>query len=243
MANPNLGRRTSLDDLLADARRAKRNGGEELSSFLTEIMCIRVRLLDPAVDPSSWRRCMEVGDLSGARSRVALCLDVAPDALHATLAAAAVMPDSRVRVEVVAAWEGATATDRLRTELPGLLARVKPRTLGWWPAGPAAALAADLKVRPGWPPAGITVAEIRGDVAAVCMGLAEQVASGQLVHSDDQLLNAHVGQAERLRRGDIWVFSRKGEGHCDAAYAAAGAVHLARTMVPGKGRPRLLVSS
>lgn len=241
-ANPNLGIRKDAKKLLANAQRAVASGGEALSGFMTESMCIRVRQLDPAIDPGAWRRCLNPGDLSAARSRVACCLDIAPDGLHATLAAAAVLPGGRVRVEIVAAWEGLTATDKLRQELPRLLARVRPQVLGWLPAGPAAVLAADLKSRPGWPPSGTEVAEIRGEVTAVTMGFAEQVQAEQIAHSGDPLLDAHVGGAERLRRGDAWVFSRKGEGHCDAAYAAAGAVHLARTLPAPVGRPRLVVA-
>jgi hypothetical protein len=86
------------------------------------------------------------------------------------------------------------------------------------------------------------VEEIRGELAAVCMGLAEQVTAGKIAHSDDPLLNDHIGGAERLYRGDTWVFSRKGDGHCDAAYAAAGAVHLARTLPAPVGKPRLVVA-
>jgi len=242
MANPNLGRRQHIDDLLGPARRAKRAGGEEEAGYRTECLCQRVRLLDPAIDPGAWSRCLDPGDLSAARSRVALTLDVSPDLAHATLAAAAVLPDDRVRVEVVAAWDGQACTDRLRRDLPGLLARVRPQALGWLPAGPAASLAADLRARPGWPPPGVKVEEIRGEVAAVCMGMAEQVTAGRVAHSGDPLLDAHIGGAERLRRGDVWVFSRKGDGHCDAAYAVAGAAFLARTLPPPVGKPRLVVA-
>ena len=246
MANPNLGRRIAADTLLADAAAAVRKGGEKLSGFKTENMCIRVRKLAPAIDPGGWRRCMEVGTLDGLRNRVAVCLDVAPDQLHATLAAAAVQPDGRARVEVVKAWDGQGCVDKLRRELPRLLARVKPKALGWFPSGPAAALAADLADRKGrtdWPPKGVTVEEIRGELAAACMGLDSLVTAGMVVHSDDPLLNAHVTGAERLKRGDAWVFSRKGEGHCDAAYALAGAVHLARTLPAPVGKPRLVVAT
>ena len=241
-ANPNLGRRIDPEALLAEAAAAVAKGGEKLTGFKTEAMCIRVKIHDPAVDPGAWRRCLDVGTLADVRGRVACCVDVAPDGLHASLVAAAVLADGRARVEVVKAWEGEDCVDQLRRGLAKLLARVRPRALGWFPNGPAASLAADLADRPGWPPKGVTVEAIRGDVTAACMGLAEQVMSVRVAHSDDPLLNAHVGGAERLRRGDAWVFSRKGEGHCDAAYAAAGAVHLARTLPPPVGKPRLIVA-
>lgn len=241
-ANPNLGRRKDPQVLLRKAERVKRLGGAALSTFKTESMCINVKLLRPAIDPGAWRRCSVPGDLSGARSRVATCFDVAPDQLHATLLAAAVLPDDRARVEPIAAWDGPGCLDRMRRDLPGLLARVRPQVLGWLPNGPAAAFAADMAKRPGWPPKGVTVAEIRSETPAVCMGFAEQVTSLRVLHSDDPLLNAHIEEAEPLKRGDTWVFVRRGDGHVDAAYAAAGAVHLARTLPPPIGKPRLVVA-
>ena len=250
-ANPNMNRRGQKQrDLLADARRAVNAGGEALTEFKTEVMCIRVKVLDPAIDPGGWLRCCEVGDLSGARSRVALVIDVAPDGLHATLYAAAVMSDDRVRVDPVAAWGGVGCVDRASRDLPGHLAAVRPQVLGWLPSGPAAAMAANLADRSkqgklprrGWPPPGVVVAEIRGEVTAVCMGFAEQVAAGRVVHSGDPLLDAQVAGAEKLTRGDGWVFSRRGEGHVDAVYAAAGAVHLARTLPPPVGPQRLVLA-
>jgi phage terminase large subunit-like protein len=247
MANPNLNRRLDAEALLGDAKRAVKKGGEALTGFKTEYMCIRVKHLDPAIDPAAWARCLDPGDLAAVRGRVAVCLDVAPDAQHATLVAAARCDDGRVRVEPVRDWSGAGCTDAVRRELPALLARVKPQTLGWFPNGPAAALAADLadrtkQGRRGWPPPGVTVTEIRGELSATCMGFAELIAAGQLAHAGDPLLDAHVGAAERLRRGDAWVFSRRGEGNIDAAYAAAGAAHLARTQPATVGKPRLVVA-
>lgn len=242
MANPSLGQDgMTIGPLLKQARRAKEKGGDVLTGFKTEVMCIRVRILKPAVDPMAWRQGLVPGDLAAVRGRVALCLDVAPDLRHATLAAAAALPGGKVRVEVVRAWEGQDCTAALRRSLPALVARVKPRAFGWLPGGPAAALSVDMAKRKGWPPAGVTVAELRTEAAAVCMGFAEQVAAGAILHAGDPLLDAHVTGAEPLKRGDGWVFSRKGEGHVDAAYAAAGAVHLARSLPPPLGKPRLIV--
>lgn len=243
-ANPNLGRRILPETLLGDAAKAVQKGGDVLTGFQTEQMCIRVPKMLPAIPPAHWAQCFELGDLAGARSRIACCLDIAPDGLHATLAAAAVMPDGRVRLELAAAWED---TEKLRRELGDWLRRIRPQAFGWLPGGPAAALTADLKVHKGprrnnWPPRGITVEEIRGDVKAVCMALADLAKTAQLVHAGDPLLDAQIAGAERLKRGDGWVFARgeETETHVDACYAGAGAVQLARTLPPPLGKPRVV---
>jgi hypothetical protein len=256
MANPNYNRRIDGEALVRKARAAVRKGGKALTGFLTEYGCIRVRKLDPAIDPGAWARCLDPGTMAGARSRLAVVIDVSPDELHASLIAAAVLPDDRVRVEAVASWEGVGCLSKAELAIPALLARIRPQAFGWLPSGPGAALAAKLKVRPGpgraWPPPGVTVEEIRGEVPAICMGLSKEVTAGRIAHSDDPLINAHVGGAERLPRpGGTWVFSRKlrgaedaegADGHCDAAYATAGAVHLARTLPAPVGKPRLVVA-
>ncbi len=245
-ANPNLGRRTRADRLQAKARAAVAAGGESLNAFKTNYLCQRVRVNNPAIDPGAWSRCLDPGTLDDLRSRVAVCLDVSPDSQHVSLVAAAVMLDGRVRVEGIASWEGIGATNKAARALPALLAKVKPKAFGWLPNGPAAAMAATLADRRkqgrfGWPPAGVNVAEIRGEVAGACMGLADLVTAEQICHSGEPLLDDHVGAAEKLKRGDVWVFSRKGDGYVDAAYATAGAVQLARTLPTSDGKPRLFV--
>lgn len=241
MACPNLGRRTDLDSLLGAARRAEKNGGEELTGVLTEILCMRVPKLDPALNAEAWAACLDPGDLAEVRDRVALCVDLSLDGLHATLMAAAVLPDGRVRVEPVAAYEGSQAAEQLRRNLPRHVERVKPRVLGWMPAGPAAQVAVDIATeRRNWPPSGVKVEAITSELTAVAMGFASLVTAQQIVHSDDPLLNGQVAGAERIRRGDAWTFGRRGQAHVDAVYAAAGAVHLARTLPPPPRRPRVI---
>lgn len=237
-ANPNLGIRKDAEELLAKARRALKKGGEALTKFKTENMCIRVKMVNPAIESTAWLGCLEVGTLDGVRSRVAVCLDVAPDEHHATLTAAAVMADGRARVEPVKAWpepgRAGSCTEQMWADMPALMGRIKPAARGWFPAGPAASQASKLGHEKGWE-------EIKSDTPAVCMGLAAEVKARTVVHSGDPLQDAHVTGAEKLGQpGGTWVFSRRG-GHCDAAYAAAGAVHLARTLPPPVGKPRLIV--
>jgi hypothetical protein len=236
-ANPNLGLpgRIPVDALMGQAIQAKQAGGERLARFRTEVLCQRVTLLDPAIDPDLWDAGHgEVADLGQLRRQVGVCLDVALDGTHATLVAAAVL-DGKVHIDVIRSWSGHSAVQGVRDELPEIIERVKPRAFGWFPAGPSAAIAADLKARRGrgvWPPRGVRVEELPpGQLPAICMGLEQQVQAGALVH-DDPLLDEQVKQTQRLRRGDTWTFTRSGSQSVDGTYATAGAVHLARTMPP-----------
>lgn len=238
MANPNLGRRIDVETIAGAAARAVEAGGEELAGFRVEVLCQGVDNLNPAVDPGAWSRCLDPAGLEQLRDRVVAFLDVAPDQQHATMYAAAVLDDGRVRVDFAAGWDGTDCVDQARRDLPDLLARIRPRRFGWYPGGPAAGMAPDLRKRPGFPPRGVRLVEVKSDLAAVCMGFAEQVTAVRVAHSGDPLLDDQVAAAVPLRRGDVWVFSRRGDGHVDAVYAAAGAVWLARTLPP---RPRAVV--
>jgi phage terminase large subunit-like protein len=236
MANPDLGGRTDPYVLLADGQRAKNAGGEELAGFRTEVMCMRVALLNPAYDPDCWlaNGTDDPPDLAQHRRQVALCLDVSLDGLHATLTAAAKL-DGIVHAEVVQAWTGRGCTKQLRQDLPGLVQKIRPRVLGWFPNGPAAAVAADLADRGhrDWPPRRVKVEAIKGETSAVCMGLEELNIAGEIRHPKDPMLTAHVESAQKLERADgTWVLTRKGTSPIDGAYSLAGAVHLARTLPP-----------
>lgn len=235
MANPNYATRIDPDALMGAALRAKAAGGQELADFRTEVLCQRVILLDPAIDPDAWDRCGTDApiDLAEHRNRVALCFDASLDGSHAALVAAAEI-DERVHLEVVQAWDGFGCLKAVRAELPAIVERVRPRAFGWFPNGPAAAVAAELADRGhrGWPPRRVAVEAIRSEVTQVCMGFSSLVAGGEVVHPRDPLLSQHVNASTRLWRGDSWVYARRGASPIDASYAAAGATHLARTLPP-----------
>lgn len=240
-ANPNLGRRITLKSFLGEARAALEKGGDKLATFLTEYLCMKVPALDAAVDAYAWRAGNREG-WAQERSRRAFFFDVNPTNTHATLCYASVLVDDRIVVEVVKDWHAnaaGPATKHARADLPGLLATLRPQKLGWLPVGPSGNLGsymAKLKVR------GVELETVEGtDVAQMCMGLAERVLSGDVVHQNDALLEAHITGAAKYKQGDMWRFMRAdGTEDVDAAYAAAGAVHLALTLPKPVGKPRLV---
>lgn len=208
-------------------------GTDPPAVFRTEIRCERVASLDGAVDMAAWEACRDgSATLDAYRDRVALCLDVAVDGTHVSLVAAAVDDQGMVRVETVDAWESPYEAARA---LPGLLERVKPRVFGWFPGGPAVALAGDLSVKGSQ--------ELKGaDVTEACMAFADAVQALAVRHGGDPLLTRHVGQSEKYRQGDAWRFQRpRLGGNVDAAYAAAGAVLLARQVASKKRRGPLFI--
>lgn len=228
-ANPGLGQTTS------EAAIRSALGTDPPAIFRTEVLCQRVAALEGAVDLAAWQACADpAGTMDGLKKQLALCFDISPDGRHCTLAAAARLEGGRVRTEIVEAWPN---TEQARAELPGLLARIKPVQLGWYPSGPAAAFAPMLQAQ-------ANAIELTGaKAAAACQGLADLAMGRRVVHPAQPLLDAHVSGARKLPTGDGWRFTRRGEGDCDAAYAAAGAVYLALTMPePKRARIRVLVA-
>lgn len=252
-ANPNLNvvgwdgaLRMDPQEKYLEACAAVEKGGTALTSFKTEFMCIRVSMLDPAVDAAAWKVSSGPIDLTGRR--VALCVDVSPDLEHATLLACALDDAGVADLDVVAAWEGPTAVRDMQRDLPGHVQLIKPVMLGWFPGGPAAAAAASLRDRAAkdrffaWPPPWLEVHEIVKESAAVCMGFAVDVRAHLVRHGDDPLLTQHVTGASKVMVGEsTWRFSRGPEAaHVDAAYAGAGAKHLAQIMPAAPGPIRLV---
>lgn len=213
-AMPGLGHVTSVQAIRSSL------ATDPPSVFRNEVLCQRVESMDGAMDLAAWRDCLDpAGSMKRLRSRVAVCVDVAPDGGHVTLAAAALTDDGRTRVEIVDAWP---STQDARAALPELLARVAPTVTAWFPAGPAAALAYELRAAPG-------SLEVKGStVTEACQAFADLVAARRVVHPGDPLLDAHVAGAKKYAQGDGWRFVRRGTGHVDAVYAAAGAAHAAR---------------
>lgn len=178
----------------------------------------------------------ERGSLDPAR--LAELLDIDPvDVPAAVTGAAFIDPDTgqltprstylsgNVRVKLAAAETA--ADDDTYTPNVDALREVLPADLNWDD------ISAQLGVT--W----VTPEEIKGFIDHTFGPLAEQVADRAMVHGADPMLTRHVTSAQKLHRGDAWVFTRSG-GPVDGSYAMSAAIHLARTMPPP--RPKLHVA-
>jgi hypothetical protein len=221
------------------------------NDFRTENLCQKVDQLDGAIDYEAWKACADTAGLMDAlRDRIAVCLDVAPDGGHATLAAAGRTADGRPRIEVVAEW---TTMASVRADLPALLEKIRPRAFGWFPGGPAAEMATTLQplaLRYNRHPGKRQDGEFPEDgqiggaaVSQVCMELAGLVRDRSIIHAGQDLLDTHIRGASKLATGDGWRLTRRGEGYCDAAYAAAGAVNAALRMPERKRSQMRLIAA
>ena len=206
--------------------------------FRTEVLCMKVDQLDGAIDFAAWKSLADPhGTMNAHRNRLAACLDAAPDGQHYTLSVAARLADGRPRIELARDW---TSVADVRRELAAELAKVKPRAFGWFSAGPAAELASvirPLAVKINKHPGERADGEVPEDgaitgarVSEACMEFAGLVRARGLVHAGQELLDTHVRGASKLVTGDGWRYTRRGDGHCDAAYAAAGAVKVLLAM-------------
>jgi len=214
-ANPALGFMRSLRRLALDMVT------DDPETFRTECLCQRVIALDILFDPDAWRNCSDPEmTLDAEKPRIYCCLDVAPDGMHGTLVAAAVTLDGKVKLEVIKAWSAKTMIN-IESDMKELLAEIRPKGFGWFPAGPAAAYAAQLR--------GLRRSKEITAPTEACQELVRLARDQLLIHANDPLLSAHVIGARKFPVGDGYRFIRRGAGHVDAAYAAAGAAHLAQS--------------
>ena len=230
--------------------------------FRTELLCIRVGALDTAYDPVEWAACADsTFSLTWARDRIAVCVDVSLDGEHVTACGGVVLPDGRAGVAVLGAWSGRAAVAAAERVLPGILTAIRPVEIGWFPTSPVGALGPVLRnlrrtIRLALPKivddpviGRHLVTHDESDAAKITATMDREAAQGfahllrtrRLVHPADPLLDAQVPQAQRMDApgGESgWRLTRRGGGHCDAAYAAAGAVFLARVTPAAPARPQ-----
>lgn len=245
-ANPGLGRTITIEKLRTI------RATSSLADWRTENLCQRVDSLNSAISPEAWRASAIEGlTLKLVRDQIVACVDVGVDCDHVTLVLAAQVGDV-VAVEVAGAW---TDTDTARHELGGVLARVKPRALGWFPGGTAGVLGVEIVGSHGksvgrpiydgtFPDHSPGVVGMTGvEVTNACATFADLVEHRAFKHRSSSLLDAHIASASRYEQGEAgaWRFARKGQKPIDAVYAMAGAVQLARSLPAYKPPPKAAI--
>lgn len=233
-ANPSVGFLTSIETLLS---------GIEVDPpdvTRTEVLCQRVASLDGAVDLAAWRSAADAGGNGLADAeRIVVCLDVSPEDGSVILLGGAPLPDGRTRVQVLKTWRDVMSA---LAELPVIDAALKPERFGWFPSGPAAAMASALRSSLFTRRRGFEVVELTGaEVTELCQEFAALVSAGQVVHAGDKVLDGHIAGAKKWNAGDGWRFVRRGQGNVHGAYAAAGVVRLARNLPAPRRRVKLVV--
>jgi hypothetical protein len=193
----------------------------------TELLCQHVSALNAALEGAGWGAGADpYGSVAPQREALRGAIDVSADGNHVALVVAADAGEGRVRVEPVASW---ASTLEARRELPALLADLKLKELVWFP-GPCQALAPALAHLP------YARKLTQGEVSEACMGFADLVRAGMVLHNNDVLLDSQVATAAKQPQGDGWRFTRRGSGNCNALYAAAGAAMSARMAKPKRAR-------
>jgi phage terminase large subunit-like protein len=193
-ANPALG--TRITEAAVMAERAS----------MSDEMFARERLsISPEVDElvevalPGWAECATLN--SSPEGRVAIAVDVTPDRMWASIAAAGRRADGSDHVELVDHMKG---TARAVERLVELHQRWDPVAVALDPAGPAGSLLADLE-RAG---VAVTLVSAR-EHASACGALHDAVTQRTLAHLDDGVLNAAVLGAKRRQLGDAWAWDRK----------------------------------
>jgi hypothetical protein len=202
--------------------------------FRTEVLCQFVGALNAAVDPFAWAACVDAGgSLDGLRDRLAVCVEAGAGGHVAAIAAAELPDDGRVRFAVVGSWP---SMQEARRALPGLRELWRPKALGWFPAGPGAALSASMRKAKAVPIKGASVAE-------ACMTFGDYVKGRRVLQPDDPLLTEQVGRTSKVGTAKTWEFDRSNPEPIERAFAAAGALYLALDLKrPLSGRRVILPS-
>lgn len=187
-----------------------------------EMLCQRVPAVNSAVREAAWLAARDAVSFEANRGRVMLGVEVDPDDTHSSVVAAARADDGRT-VKLGMLWDGDGAAALARA-LPGLVKESRAAAVGWFPDGPARQLESTMR-------------RLRCHVETIapteaCPALASAIHAGDIRHSGDDTLTAHITSANKLPRSDGWQFARRSASPVDAAYAAAAAYVVVERILP-----------
>jgi hypothetical protein len=228
-ANPNLGLRIDPEALLGEAQTAMQKGGAKLAGFRTEVMCQRVKTIDPQpIPPEAWAARTDAD--SQIVGRPMFGVEVAWDRGSASISACGLNADGVPHVEVV---EHRPGTDWVARRLRDLMADHAALAAGLDPGGPAGSLLPDLDDE------GVEVVKLSLAQLKACTGaFHDAVVQAGLVHPEDELLELAVDTAVKRTVGDGWVLDRRRSG---AALPALNACVIAHWLLAVEGSDHIPV--
>lgn len=201
-ANPSMGwGGITLKNLLAEAKETKNPDG-----FRTEKMCVWVESLEPGKIPADvWGACADAGSRVAEGNPVAAAVDVAVDGKFAYVAVAGVRDDGRTHVEVVAQRAGFRWVAEWFAARVGAVDWFDGRVAMQVKGAPAAGLAPLLEE------AGLTVVPWQGgDMSSSVLGFFDAIATGELRHRSQPVLDLAVEGAQDKKAGDLFIWDRSG---------------------------------
>jgi hypothetical protein len=217
-ANPSLGLTIHPDNI-----RAVLNDPEDI--VRTEVLCQWVATINPVINPSQWAACANPLIKLDPDRDTYLAIDLSPDRRHAALVASQRIDKDKFQIQLLQTWVNpGYLSDKLIANDLADWYRKFPVPKVAYSARTAAAVAARLI------PAGIPVEAIDGQpYAQSCDEFLSAIASGRLVHPDNQELTQQCLSAVRVNFGDGgWVMGRKvSAAVITGAVAAALATHYA----------------
>lgn len=217
-ANPSLGLTIHPDNI-----RAVLNDPEDI--VRTEVLCQWVATINPVINPSQWAACANPLIKLDSNLDTYLAIDLSPDRRHAALVASQRIDKDKFQIQLLQTWVNpGYLSDKLIANDLADWYRKFPVPKVAYSARTAAAVAARLI------PAGIPVEAIDGQpYAQSCDEFLSAIASGRLVHPDNQELTQQCLSAVRVNFGDGgWVMGRKvSAAVITGAVAAALATHYA----------------
>ena len=213
-ANPGLGHILDVETLAAE------QATDPEAVFATESLCRPVRTLaTPWLPAGGWGACTDSSTVPDGAPGVVFGVDAGPALDHASIATAWARPDGRIHTEVIATYDGPTASVAAEQRLRGLCETWRPKTVAVLARGPVEAVAARVGAATGVPVLAVNGADMDRGVR----GFYSSAIARRLVHPPDPLLAAHLAAAQAGEPG-LFVWKRRGPLDIDGAVAAVLAV-------------------
>jgi phage terminase large subunit-like protein len=219
-ANPALGSRLALQTIASELEiMTPEDFARERLGFWRQEEVVGV------FDGALWASLAAVGPITPGSTR-ALAIDVSPARDRSSIAAAALLDDGRVLVELIADEPG---TSWLAPRVKEIVDEHHPGRVLLDAVGPGQSLVPKLQEL------GINLTTTdTAAMTAACAGFFDSVVQGKVAHRDDPALNQAVAGAKQRELGDRWAWARRTSRSNVSPLVSATLAHYGVTVL-GRG--------